>query len=68
MVTQSPGGTEPARMISMKNYGADTYGERIADIYDERHPEAGAGQVELLAELAGAGPMLEIVGRGPRKR
>jgi SAM-dependent methyltransferase len=52
-------------MINMKNYGAETYGERIADIYDQRHPEAGAGEVELLAELAGAGPVLELgIGTG----
>ncbi|MGD9528495.1 MAG: class I SAM-dependent methyltransferase [Pseudonocardia sp.] len=49
----------------MKDYRADTYGERIADVYDRRHPEVGAGQVELLAALAGAGPVLELgIGTG----
>lgn len=49
----------------MKSYGADTYGERIAPIYDQRHPDVAAGQVELLAELAGTGPVLELgIGTG----
>lgn len=49
----------------MNNYEPDTYGERIAEVYDQRYPGVGAGQVELLAELAGAGPVLEMgIGTG----
>ena len=52
-------------MISMKDYGPDTYGERIAEVYDERYLDARPEQVELLAELAGAGPVLELgIGTG----
>ena len=47
-------------MISVKNYGPDTYGERIAEVYDHRYLDAGPEQVELSAELAGAGPVLEL--------
>lgn len=50
----------------MDRYDAATYGDRIADVYDER-PEvrAQAVPVEFLAELAGAGPVLELgVGTG----
>ena len=51
----------------MEGYDASTYGDAIADIYDELY---GAlfdveGTVELLAELAGDGPALELaVGTG----
>ncbi|MCA1676999.1 MAG: class I SAM-dependent methyltransferase, partial [Actinobacteria bacterium] len=49
----------------MKDYVAKTYGEHIAAIYDQRYPSAILGQVELLAELAGAGPALELgIGTG----
>ncbi len=50
----------------MDRYDAATYGDRIADVYDDR-PEvrAQAIPVELLAELAGSGPVLELgVGTG----
>jgi SAM-dependent methyltransferase len=49
------------------DYQATTYGERIADVYDELYgrqfePDATAA---LLAELAGAGPALELgIGTG----
>ena len=51
----------------MAEYEADTYGERIADVYDALY--AGRwdtdGAVELLADLAGAGPALELgIGTG----
>jgi len=52
-------------MISVKNYGPDTYGERIAEVYDQLYLDAKPEQVELLAELAGAGPVLELgIGTG----
>jgi SAM-dependent methyltransferase len=50
----------------MERYAAQTYGDRIADVYDEyhaeRHPDA---EVEFLAGLAGTGPVLELgIGTG----
>ena len=51
----------------MQDYERDTYGEKIAEIYDELHPGvlAGTEAVETLAELAGQGPLLELgVGTG----
>jgi SAM-dependent methyltransferase len=50
----------------VERYGAATYGDRIADVYDEqyqaRDPEPEA---EFLAALAGAGPALELgIGTG----
>ena len=42
------------------DYGPETYGDRIADVYDEWYGDAGflekEASVELLAELAGDGP------------
>ena len=50
----------------MDRYGPETYGERIADVYDEW--TAGmdpAATVEVLASLAGSGPVLELgIGTG----
>jgi SAM-dependent methyltransferase len=50
----------------MKGYDISTYGDRIADVYDEWHAELDPAEaVALLAELAGAGPVLELaVGTG----
>ncbi len=49
----------------MAEYGPETYGERIADIYDAWHPEPLRGQIERLASLADAGPVLELaIGSG----
>jgi SAM-dependent methyltransferase len=49
----------------MEGYDATTYGQRIADVYDDWHTEARPGQVELLLELAGNGPALELgIGTG----
>src|SRR5580692_136953 len=49
----------------MEGYDAATYGQRIADVYDERTKGAGPGQLELLHELAGEGPVLELgIGTG----
>ncbi len=50
----------------MERYGTATYGDRIADVYDEqfagRDPEPEA---EFLASLAGDGPVLELgIGTG----
>jgi SAM-dependent methyltransferase len=48
-------------------HGADAYGEAFADVYDDWYGESfdTAGAVELLRELAGAGPVLELgVGTG----
>lgn len=54
----------------MDDYGPSTYGDRIADVYDEWFPEVSrAGAVEaavpFLRELAGTGPALELgIGTG----
>ena len=54
----------------MEGFSAATYGDRIADSYDELHavqghPENVAPVVDLLAELAGGGRTLELgVGTG----
>ncbi|MGD2153811.1 MAG: class I SAM-dependent methyltransferase [Gemmatimonadales bacterium] len=50
----------------MRDYDAASYGEKIADVYDEWYSGLDtAGAVELLAELAGPGPVLELgIGTG----
>ena len=54
----------------MENVNAATYGDRIAEIYDEVHahlstPDVVDPIVDLLAELAGGGPALELgIGTG----
>jgi SAM-dependent methyltransferase len=52
----------------MERYEPGTYGDRIADIYDGWHPflaETTGPTVDLLASLAGGGPVLELaVGTG----
>src|ERR671924_1272067 len=49
----------------MEEYLASTYGDRIADHYDALHPEADPAAIDLLAELAGSGPVLELgIGTG----
>ena len=52
----------------MDDYGASTYGDRMADVYDEFLNEMGLdteGTVEFLAGLAGQGPALELaIGTG----
>ena len=51
----------------MERYGSETYGEQVADLYDDwyqDHPDTQVA-VERLAELAGQGPILELgVGTG----
>jgi SAM-dependent methyltransferase len=53
----------------MEGYGPATYGDRIADVYDEWYTEAPfldtESTVGVLAELAGKGPALELaIGTG----
>jgi SAM-dependent methyltransferase len=50
----------------MRGYQRDTYGERIADIYDRWHPDVDTGPaVDFLANLAGSGTALELgIGTG----
>ncbi len=52
----------------MEAYGPATYGDRIADVYDQHVVDLGLdteGAVETLASLAGAGPVLELaIGTG----
>src|SRR3954470_14330709 len=51
----------------MEGYGPDTYGDRIADVYDALYEGSldTEGAVEALAELANGGPVLELaIGTG----
>jgi SAM-dependent methyltransferase len=50
----------------MEGYGPETYGDRIAEIYDSLFPELDTeGAVKTLAELAAGGPVLELaIGTG----
>jgi len=49
----------------MDDYQADTYGERIADVYDSWYAAYDEHCIDLLAELAGGGPALELgIGTG----
>ena len=49
----------------MSDYEASTYGERVAEVYDDWHSYIGENGVELLAELARGGRALELgVGTG----
>ena len=51
----------------MNDYGPATYGDRIAEIYDQFHPGAGdaTAQLRALAALAGRGDALELgIGTG----
>jgi SAM-dependent methyltransferase len=51
----------------MSDFTAATYGDRIADVYDDRYgfPSETEAAVALLAELAGGGSVLELgVGTG----
>jgi SAM-dependent methyltransferase len=48
-----------------QEYSESTYGDRIAEIYDQLHPSASAEAIAALRELAGAGPVLELgIGTG----
>jgi len=50
----------------MDRYGPETYGEQMADVYDEWHAGMDpAATVDVLASLAGSGPVLELgIGTG----
>jgi hypothetical protein len=47
----------------MRGYGPQTYGELIADIYDDLYPQGQNAEAAaaLLTDLAGDGPALELV-------
>ena len=54
----------------MKDYSVSTYGDRIAEAYDERYSDFQdlGPVVGTLADLAGAGPALELgIGTGPHR-
>jgi len=50
----------------MESYGPATYGDHIADVYDERYSQRDPeSEVARIAELAGDGPVLELgIGTG----
>ena len=49
----------------MKHYDESTYGEQIAEFYDEFYGDYDPASIELLAELAGKSPALELgIGTG----
>ncbi|MGD8813516.1 MAG: class I SAM-dependent methyltransferase [Anaerolineales bacterium] len=49
----------------MKDYKDATYGDQIAEIYDEFFADYDPASIELLADLAGGGPVLELgIGTG----
>ncbi len=49
----------------MKEYDALTYGEGIADVYDDLYPGCEDEVLDLLEELAAGGPVLELgIGTG----
>ena len=44
----------------MEHYGPETYGERVADVYDEWYvPPNTAGECDFLAEFAAGGRALD---------
>ena len=48
-----------------EQYNEATYGDRIAEVYDEWFSPAPPEMVEALTSLAGAGPILELgIGTG----
>ena len=49
----------------MKNYNETTYGEKNAETYDEFYSFCDPASIDLLVELAGQGPALELgIGTG----
>ena len=49
----------------MTKYKQNTYGDEIAEVYDQLYSEFDPACIELLAELAGPGPALELgIGTG----
>ncbi len=52
-------------MEALDTHQSDTYGERIADVYDEMYPTADQSCLDLLHELAKGGLILELgIGTG----
>jgi len=46
-------------------YGAETYGERVAPVYDAWYDGVKPGMIDVLASFAGGGPALELgIGSG----
>jgi len=53
--------------VTLQDYGSETYGERIAEIYDDLYPSLSDNDpmVTLLENLVGHGPALELgIGTG----
>jgi hypothetical protein len=51
--------------LEMKEYDDSTYGQNIAGVYDQLYAEYDPAAIELLFELAGGGPALELgIGTG----
>lgn len=49
----------------MENYSKETYGERIASVYDQLYPGFDPASIQVLAGLAGGGNALELgIGTG----
>jgi trans-aconitate methyltransferase len=49
----------------MTEYEQHTYGDEIAGMYDQLYPDADPACIDLLAQLAGTGPALELgIGTG----
>jgi SAM-dependent methyltransferase len=49
----------------MEEYDEKTYGEKIAQVYDDLYSESDPDSIKLLAELARGGPALELgIGSG----
>src|SRR5262245_40896470 len=49
----------------MSEYQPETYGEQIADIYDDWYKDPEPAMIERLVSLAGSGPVLELgIGTG----
>jgi SAM-dependent methyltransferase len=56
---------EEEESVSMDNYHDETYGERIADVYDEWYPDVDEAMLDTLADLADGGRALELgIGTG----
>jgi hypothetical protein len=54
-------------MGAVEGYGPESYGDAIADLYDEWYPMDAEGEaaVEFLSEMSGGGAVLELgVGTG----
>src|SRR6185369_6556020 len=48
-----------------EDYNESTYGNCIAEVYDQWHPVAPPAMVATLKDLAGSGPVLELgIGSG----